>query len=411
MRTVFVSFFITLFMANGAHAGEWLPSSSPGRLGFDADRLDRIEMAMQSHVDAKRISGAVMAVSRNGRLVYRNVVGYADVESKSPMQLDSIFRIYSMSKPITSTAIMMLVEEGKLRLTDPVSKFIPAFADMQVYVSGQGDEMVMEPQKPVMTIRHLLTHTSGIPYQGGPTPAHQAYRGLSTGEIRSLESFVAELATKPLVFQPGTRWMYGMSTDVLGYVVEVVSGQPFGDFLADRITGPLGMDQTSFVLTADQKDRFAAAYDYVDGGLALSNNLGADKYSNPGRMHSGGGGLISTAADYLRFSQMLLNGGKLDGVRIFSPRSVSLMSRNHLTKDQAFADGLGFGLGFAVVMDPGIRGTVQSEGSFSWAGAADTHFWIDPVEKIIGLVMTQRFGAGNDLRDDMRTMTYQALMD
>ena len=413
MRTVFRLSLIVVgsLIAGGAGAGEWLPSGNPERLGFDRDRLDRIAPVIQTHVDEGRISGAVMAIAREGRVVYQDQVGYADIASQTPMTSESVFRIYSMTKPVTSTAIMMLVEEGKIRLNDPVSKFIPSIGDMKVYVRGEGVGMEFEDQKPSMTVRHLLTHTSGIPYQGGPTPAHRMYAGLSTGEIRTLESYVEELTTKPLVFQPGTRWMYGMSTDVLGYVVEVVSGMPFQDFIATRITGPLGMDDTAFVLAPDQTDRFTSVYDLTENGLEPSDNLGASTYENPGRMPSGGGGMISTVADYLRFSQMLLNGGEFDRVRILSPRSVELMSRNHLTEEQSFADGMGFGLGFAVITDPGVRGTVLSTGTFSWAGAADTHFWIDPAKQLIGLVMTQRFGQGNDVRDDMRTMTYQALQE
>ena len=202
-----------------------------------------------------------------------------------------------------------------------------------------------------------------------------------------------------------------MSTDVLGYVAEVASGMPFQDFVATRITTPLGMDETTFVLRSDQKERFATVYEMTDSGLEPSDNLGANNYDDSGRMPSGGGGMVSTVADYLRFSQMLLNGGVLDRVRILSPRSVDLMRRNHLTDDQGFTEGLGFGLGFAVTEDPGVRGTMLSDGSYSWAGAADTHFWIDPDKQLIGVMMTQRFIQANDVRDDMRTMTYQALMD
>ena len=403
--------FVGVMFAGAVLAGEWLPVGGPERLGFDRGRLDRITQAMQAHVEGGRISGAVMAVARNGRLVYRDVAGFADIETQMPMQEDTVFRIYSMTKPITSTAIMILVEEGKIRLTDPVSKFIPAIAGMKVYVNGEGDDMELDQQDPAMTVRHLLTHTSGIPYQGGPTPAHRLYEGLSPGDIRSLQSFVEELTTKPLVFQPGSRWMYGMSTDVLGYVVEAASGMPFEDFVATRITTPLGMDETDFVLRSDQRERFATAYEMTGSGLEPSDDLGANNYDNPGRMPSGGGGMVSTVADYLRFSQMLLNGGVLDRVRILSPRSVDLMRRNHLTDDQRFAEGLGFGLGFAVTEDTGVLGTMLSEGSYSWGGAADTHFWIDPVKQLIGVVMTQRFAQPNDVRDDMRTMTYQALLD
>lgn len=386
-----------------------MPKGSPKKLGFDADRLERIAPAMQALVDANEISGVVMAIARNGRVIYRGSVGYADSSSKVPMGEDTVFRIHSMTKPITSVAAMILVEEGKLTLEDPVSKYVPVIGDMKVYVSGEGVDVVVEDQKQAMTVRHLLTHTSGIPLPVGPTPAHKFYAEVWPEEIRPLSSFAEELATKPLIFQPGTRFMYGMSTDVLSYVVEVASGQPFEDFVAERITGPLGMDETVFVMKPDQKDRLATFYEVADGGLAPSSNFGADLYDNPGRMPSGGGGLLSTVADYLRFSQMLLNDGRLEDVKILSPRSVELMRRNHLTNDQKTSEGSGFGLGFAIYDDPGIEGTMLSQGSYYWGGLADTHFWIDPEQKIVAIAMTQRFGPGFLFRDTMRALTYQAL--
>lgn len=412
-RLISVSFLgAAVLFAGQLAAGEWLPSGNAKRLGFDDSRLERIAPLMQSHVDEGRISGAVLAIARDGKIVYRATVGYADIESRRPMREDTVFRIYSMSKPITSAALMMLVEEGRVRLTDPVSKYIPSIGDMKVYVSGEGEDMELADQATPMTVHHLLTHTSGIPYGSpGPTPAHAAYMNLNVSATASLAAFAETLSSKPLVFQPGERWMYGLSTDVLGYVVEVASGQPFQDFVAERITGPLGMDQTSFVLSPDQVDRFATVYDDTDEGLAESDSLGASTYGNVNRTPSGGGGMVSTAADYVRFSQMLLNGGVLGKVRLLSPRSVELMSRNHLSEKQRFAPGLGFGLGFAVIENPAQRKTFLSEGTYSWAGAADTHFWIDPEKNLTAIALTQLFSSWSPLRDDMRTMTYQALTE
>ncbi|MBT5240429.1 MAG: beta-lactamase family protein [Rhodospirillaceae bacterium] len=399
-----------LLGASPLAAGDWLPSGNAKRLGFDPDRLERIAPVMQAHVDEGRLSGAAMVIIRDGKIVYRDTVGYADIENETPLTEDSVFRIYSMTKAITTTAAMSLIEEGRLRLTDPVSKFIPSFADMKVYVSGEGDDMVVEGQKSPMTIHHLLTHTSGIPY-GGRSPAMATYNDVNTSGATTLAELVNVISQKPLVFQPGDRWLYGLSTDVMGYVVEVVSGQPFEDFIADRITTPLGMDDTSFVLTPNLRGRVATAYEQGDGRIKLAGGLGVRSYEPEDVIPSGGGGLLSTPADYARFAQMLLNGGVLGDVRILSPRSVELMSRNHMSDEQKFSPGMGFGLGFAIAEDPGLRKSFLSEGSYSWAGAADTHFWIDPEKNLIGIAMTQIIGNSSPLRDDMRAMTYQALMD
>lgn len=412
MRALLYCFFVAvgLIGAGTSQAGDWLPSGNAKRLGFDQDRLDRIAPVMQAHVDNGRISGAVMVIARDGKIVYRDSVGYADIENKVPMKEDAVFRIFSMTKAITTTAAMILVEEGKLRLTDPVSKFIPAFTNMKVYVSGDGEEMELEEQKNPVTVHHLLTHTSGIPY-GGREPATSAYNDVNSSGAKTLAELTNIIASKPLVFQPGDRWMYGLSTDVMGRVIEVASGQAFEEFLAERITGPLGMTETSFFITSDLSNRLAAAYDDTDDGLRVAAGLGQRSYELGNALPSGGAGLLSTASDYLRFTQMLLNGGILDGVRIVSPRSVELMSRNHLSEAQKFAPGMGFGLGFAIAEDPGLRKTFMSQGSYSWAGAADTHFWIDPEKNLIGLALTQLFSNRSPLRDDMRVMTYQALTE
>lgn len=393
-----------------AHAGEWLPSGNAERLGFDQDRLDRIALVMQSHVESGRLPGAVMVIVRDGKVIYRESVGYADMENAVPMDEDVVFRIYSMTKAVTTVAAMILVEEGKLRLTDPVSKFIPAFANTKVYVSGDGEDAVLEDQNTVLTVHHLLTHTAGIPY-GGRSPAMSAYNDVNQSGAETLEQFANVVAPKPLVFQPGERWLYGFATDIVGRVVEVAAGQPFEDFLDQRIIEPLGMDDTSFTLESDMRPRLAVLYQDTYDGLKVAAAPGQRPYELKDTIPSGGAGLFSTASDYLRFAQMLLNGGALDGVRILSPRSVELMSRNHLNEKQRFREGMGFGLGFGITEDPGIRQTYLSVGTYYWAGAADTHFWIDPEKNVIGLAMTQLFSNRSPLRDDMRVMTYQALID
>lgn len=412
MKLPFWCFLFAVFLTGLAplDAGEWLPNGNAKRLGFDQDRLARIAPVMQAHVDAGRLPGALMVIARDGKVVYRESVGYADLENGVPMDEDVVFRIYSMTKAITTTAAMILIEEGRLRLTDPVSKFIPAFSNMKVYVGGDGEEMELEEQKTPMTVHHLLTHTSGIPY-GGRSPAMAAYNSVNTSGAKTLEQLTNIIASKPLVFQPGDRWLYGFSTDVMGRVIEVASGQPFAEFIAKRITGPLGMDDTSFVLTSNLRPRVAALYDDTQEGLTIAGAPENRPYELGEIIPSGGAGLLATASDYLRFAQMLLNGGILDDVRIISPRSVDLMSRNHLTDEQRYLPGMGFGLGFGITEDPGLRKTFLSEGSYAWAGAADTHFWIDPEKNLIGMAMTQVFSNRSPLRDDMRVMTYQALME
>ena len=373
----------------------------PEEVGVSAERLERIRPVMQDYVDKGNLPGFLTVVARRGKIVHFETIGMRDVENKKPIEPDTIFRIYSMSKPITSVAVMMLYEEGKFQLTTPVSKFIPEFENMKVY---NEDQTEISEAKEEVTIKHLLMHTAGLTYGWGDKPVDERYKELKIFEDGSgLADMVKKLGDIPLVHEPGERWTYGVSTDVLGYFVEVVSGMPFEAFLQTRLFGPLGMVDTAFSVPPEKRDRFAALYSPTkDDGLervgkaALSND---DFTFFP----SGGGGLVSTAADYMRFSQMLLNGGELDGVRILGKKTVELMRYPHHDD--------WFGLGFAVVTDKEPPDILESMGSFSWGGAAATTFWIDPQEKLIGLLMTQLFNNPYPFHQQFRVLTYQSLTE
>ncbi len=373
----------------------------PEEVGVSAERLERIRPVMQDYVDKGNLPGFLTVVARRGKIVHFETIGMRDVENKKPIEPDTIFRIYSMSKPITSVAVMMLYEEGKFQLTTPVSKFIREFENMKVY---NEDQTEISEAKEEVTIKHLLMHTAGLTYGWGDKPVDERYKELKIFEDGSgLADMVKKLGDIPLVHEPGERWTYGVSTDVLGYFVEVVSGMPFEAFLQTRLFGPLGMVDTAFSVPPEKRDRFAALYSPTkDDGLervgkaALSND---DFTFFP----SGGGGLVSTAADYMRFSQMLLNGGELDGVRILGKKTVELMRYPHHDD--------WFGLGFAVVTDKEPPDILESMGSFSWGGAAATTFWIDPQEKLIGLLMTQLFNNPYPFHQQFRVLTYQSLTE
>ncbi len=373
----------------------------PEEVGVSAERLERICPVMQDYVDKGNLPGFLTVVARRGKIVHFETIGMRDVENKKPIEPDTIFRIYSMSKPITSVAVMMLYEEGKFQLNTPVSKFIPEFENIKVY---NEDQTEISEAKEEVTIKHLLMHTAGLTYGWGDKPVDERYKELKIFEDGSgLADMVKKLGDIPLVHEPGERWTYGVSTDVLGYFVEVVSGMPFEAFLQTRLFGPLGMVDTAFSVPPEKRDRFAALYRPTkDDGLervgkaALSND---DFTFFP----SGGGGLVSTAADYMRFSQMLLNGGELDGVRILGKKTVELMRYPHHDD--------WFGLGFAVVTDKEPPDILESMGSFSWGGAAATTFWIDPQEKLIGLLMTQLFNNPYPFHQQFRVLTYQALTE
>jgi CubicO group peptidase (beta-lactamase class C family) len=428
-----------------------LPSARAERMGMSTERLARLTEHMNRAVEDGVMVGGLGVIARNGRVVYRETYGLADREAGEPMTDDAIFRIYSMSKPITSVAVMMLYEEGRFFLNDPVALYLPELADLEVAVStadgdgmravsdgttsrteGDGDRSREgETRKPLRqpTIRDLLTHTAGFSYGVfGNTEVDKRYREaelLSDG--LTLEAFTRRLGEIPLQYEPGTRWHYSVSVDVQGRLVEALTGMRFGEFLEKRIFEPLGMVDTSFVVADDKWDRVAQIYspkgtpDGLNAFLAANNStelvVAADSVNTgfrPGaKFESGGGGLVSTADDYLRFSQMLLNGGHLDGVRLLSPKTVELMTANHLDGvSEGFGrPGVGFGLGFAVALDQGEIGELGSAGEYNWGGAAGTRFWIDPEEQLIGVFMVQSIPHRTRLGSEFKNLTYQAIVD
>jgi CubicO group peptidase (beta-lactamase class C family) len=401
----------------------------PSTLGFDAGRLARIDDHFARYVDDGRLAGWHAVVSRRGQVVHSSTYGLRDIDAGLPFENDTVVRMFSMSKPITSVAAMMLHEEGAFSLKEPISTFIPEFADTPVYRSGSFVSPQLDPQTEPIRIWHLLTHTSGLTYGFHNThPVDAMYRdaGFAWGIPAGLDlaACCAKWATLPLVFQPGTEWNYGVSTDVLGRVVEVVSGQPLDVFMKERIFGPLGMTETDFWVPADRADRFAALYiPHPATGKAFLMP-GAGSMSAPPEMLGGGGGLAGTAHDYLRFAHMLLNRGELDGVRILGSRTVDYMTRNHLPGNadledygralfaETTFDGVGFGLGFSVVLDPAGNKVLGSTGDYSWGGAASTIFWVDPAEEIVGMFLTQLLPSSTyPIREELKTLVQQALVD
>ncbi len=388
---------------------EGLPRAVPENVGISTARLGRIAPVMQRWVDDGKIPGALTMIAREGRLVHFEKFGMQDIAATKPIEFDTIFRIYSMTKPITSIAVMMLYEKGHFQLTTPVSEFIPTFKEMQVYTENGTDIVDAETE---ITIKHLLTHTSGLIYDGdGDHPIHQRYRNANFYG-GNLAYMAQELGQIPLFCHPGSAWNYGMSTDVLGHLVEVVSGMPFEEFLKTRILNPLQMNDTAFSVPHEKAHRYMTLYEPADcGGIQVIEKAPVSS-SSLSFFHSGGAGLQSTAADYLRFCQMLLNDGELDGERILGRKTVELIRMNHISQDWQPLErtGCGFGLGFAVVTNVAETNSLGSLGTYNWGGLASTIFWIDPVEKLIGLLMTQLIG-DSPFHAQFRVLTYQAIID
>ena len=398
---------------------------APELVGMSAERLSNIGVKLQRYVSEERVAGFVTLVARDSEVVHFEACGYRDAEQQLPMALDTIFRIYSMTKPITSIALMMLYEQGKFQLFEPVSRYIPAFGNTKVWV-GQGyTGPQLAPQNPPMTIQHLLTHTAGLSYGFFfDTPIDEMYRNsVFRSETASLEEKTLGMAELPLRFQPGSAWNYSVATDVCGYLVQVLADMPFEDFLSERIFAPLGMVDTAFHVSADKLDRFAKLYRHDVQTGAFNEYEGAPHipwhdYTKPASAPSGGGGLVSTAADYWQFANMLLNEGELFDVRIIGRKTLEFMTRNHIKADllplaigPAKIPGRGFGLGFDVVMDAAQTGVVNSDGNYGWSGAAATNFWVDPQEQLVGIIMTQLMDNMLPFQQDFRALTYQALID
>jgi CubicO group peptidase (beta-lactamase class C family) len=406
--------------------------SRPEEAGFSSERLNRITQFFQSEVDQGTIPGAVLVVGRNGKMVYRQAVGYQDREKKSPMKVESVFRIFSMTKPVTTVAVMMLAEEGKIDVMAPVAQYLPEFKDVKVGVESMdpaGGKPMLNVEAPVrpMTVQDLLRHTSGLVYGPfGNTLVHQEYNKANLFDPgQTLAEFVTKISKLPLAHQPGTVWEYGMSTDVLARIVEVVSGMPFDRFLEERITKPLRMADTAFYMEPAKLQRVAQLQIDPKTGKRPEFGNPDDLTKEKVKWFSGGGGLLSTASDYSRFCQMLANGGELDGVRLLSPKTLAVMTSDQVpaqarrvgelqvTQDlNPFPEiGQSFGLGFAVRTDQGHSPVSGSVGDYFWAGAAGMYFWIDPQEKLYAVMMLQMpfVEAGPDRRA-LREIVYGALV-
>ncbi len=395
-------------------------------VGFDAGRLERIDRHFARYVEEGQLPGWLIVVTRRGKVAHLSSCGYADVEARRPVEVGTLWRIFSMTKPVTSVAAMMLFEEGAFDLTDPIARWLPEFDRPQVYVKGSALRPVTEPAIEPIRLWHLLTHTSGLTYgfhHAHPVDAMYRAAGFEWGTPPGLDlaGCVEQWAQLPLVFQPGSEWNYSVSTDVLGRLVEVVSGQPLDEFFRDRIFGPLGMNDTSFGI----EDGDLAALYVPQPGTQKAVRHGAFDAVGRGRPDclSGGGGLVATAADYHRFTQFLLRRGELEGVRLLSPRTVALMTSNHLPGDvdleaygrPLFAEmpfnGFGFGLGFSVLRDAVKAKTLSSPGEFAWGGAASTAFWVDPTEELTAMFFTQLMPSStHPIRQHLRQLVYQALV-
>jgi len=404
-----------------------LPLVSPDQVGLSAERLGRISSWMKGWVDAGKLPGMTVAVMRRGELAFAETYGRADVERNKPMRPDTIVRIYSMTKPLTSVAIMMLYEQGRFQLDDPISKFIPGFANQRVFTGGSRGKIDTVPAERDINFRDLLTHTSGLTYGMMESNAVDAmYRAKDGVDFQtadtSLKQVVEKATTLPLIAQPGKAWNYSISTDVLGYLVEIISGQPFEKFLLEKVIKPLGMIDTDFHVPPAKHDRFAANYNVADGKLKLIDDPAKSRYLAPRRVNSGGGGLVATASDYLRFCKFMLNKGELDGMRLLGRKTVELMTSNHLKGDMGdmgapkFSEstylGIGFGLGFSVMIDPAKAQILGTPGEYAWGGAASTAFWCDPKEEMAVVLLTQLMPSSTyPIRRELRVLSYQAIVD
>ena len=399
-------------------SAEDLPRGSPTEVGMSPVKLEKVKAAVQAAVDQKQTAGVVLAIVRRGKLAMLETFGKSDIAADKPMRPDSIFRIYSMTKPIVTVAAMQLVEEGKIKLDDPVSKYVPEFKDLRVH-SGTGNDTV--PARREVTIRDLMRHTSGLTYGAfDNTPVDLLYRQaniLDRGD--TLAGFARKLGKLPLLYQPGTQFQYSVSTDVLGHLIEVVSGQSLDDYLQARIFRPLDMRDTGFFVPADKLDRLTANYGPDDkGGLKVIDAPLTSPYRAQPKFLSGGGGLVSTARDYLRFCQMMLGEGELEGKRLLRPETVREMTVNQLPAEALPMklgalplDGMGFGLGFSVRMAPNLVAPAKSLGEFGWGGAASTHFWICPKQQLVVVILQQYMPVTPRLEIALKPLIYGSIED
>jgi CubicO group peptidase (beta-lactamase class C family) len=418
MRTTYRLLFVVLTAlaaAPLAPASE-LPTARPGDVGLDADKIRQAHDAVRALIDKKEVAGAVVAVARKGKVVVFEALGESEAGSGKAMKTDAIVRIYSMTKPVTTVAALILVEDGKVALDDPVSKYLPEFKGLRVH-TGAGDETV--EAKRDITVRDLMRHTSGLTYGVfGDTPVDRLYKkaGVLTSPGDTLQDMMTKLGRLPLLYQPGTRWHYGVSTDVLGRVVEVASGKGLNEFFAERIFKPLDMRDSGFFVPEEKLGRFAAVHGlYKDRKLTVAEAADKGRYKAKPKLLSGGGGCVSTARDYLRFCQMLLNGGELDGVRLLRKETVAAMTRNQLPEEAmraknggSAAVGDGFGLGFGVRVGKDDPEAGKAVGEFYWGGAASTHFWIAPKQELVVVALEQFMPSRPALQQAIKPLIYQA---
>jgi CubicO group peptidase (beta-lactamase class C family) len=407
-------FLLSLALTGLANASD-TALVSPESVGLSSDRLDRLTRVLQEEVQQKRKAGIVALVARNGKTAYVQAAGMADLASSRKMQPDNYFRLYSMTKPVTSVALLMLYEEGKFQLDDPLDKYLPAFANVKVYM---GDGKLAEPKRKI-TVHDVFRHTAGFSYGFTPEPVDELYRkgGIDLDKINSLQELTDKLAAMPLMYQPGERWVYSLSHDVQARLVEVLSGMKFNEFVLKRITGPLGMKDTFFGIPADRAARFANIYGPDNKGgfqLVASSEKGSEvpvsNYKRFTDMPFGGHSLSSTITDYARFAQMLVNGGELDGVRILGRKTVELMTSDHLPPGVAGSSpGLRYGLGVWVMSSPAENGNLGSRGQFGWSGAATTHVVMDPREKLVAILCIQHMPIDFPFMERFETLVYQAL--
>ncbi len=396
---------LTLALSFAAYAKK-IPIASPEDVGMSMEKLAKIKPAVQAFIDNEKIAGASVLVARKGKIALFETFGMMDMEAKKSMKQNTIFRFYSMTKSVTSVAAMMLYEEGKLKLDDPVSKYIPEFKGLKVYAES-GEHIEQERE---MSIRDLLRHSSGLTYGFfGNTPVDKMYLSRSVFAWDSpLQDMINKLSKIPLLYQPGTKWHYSVSTDVLGYIVEKVSGQSLDMFFRQRIFKPLKMKDTAFYVPAKKVDRFAACYGpNLTGGLKIIDEPAKSRYLKKRSLLSGGGGLVSTARDYLRFCQMLLNKGRLDGERLLRPETVKMMTKNQLPDSVKRSEDGGFGLGFSVRLKDGKF----PKGEYGWGGAASTHFWISPKHDLIVIALSQYMPYSGRLENTIKPLVYDSILN
>ena len=393
----------------------------PSEVGMSADALSKIVPALQQLVDGERIPGAIVMVARHGKIVLDDCVGWRDVEAGIPMESDSILRFYSMTKAVTSVAVMMLVEEGRIGLDDPVSKHVPGLAGLRVFTEKVGDDLKQVDAHREMTVRDLLRHTSGLTYGFfGDSPIDREYQTVGVlDDSGTLQDMVDKLAKMPLLYQPGTRFNYSVSTDLLGHVIEQVSGQGLDEFFDQRVFQPLGMRDTAFHVAVEKLDRFANNYGprQTQAGIKVIDHADNSKFARRLNLLSGGGGLVSTAPDYMRFCQMLLNDGEFGGERLLNASTVQEMTKNQLPAEafpltlDGVREGVGFGLGFSVVMDITDWTKRCHLGEYGWGGAASTHFWISPEDDLAVVVLTQFMPFSFQLENVVKPLVYEAIVD